>query len=162
MVRHAGVPIFDYDFRFGFSTPFCSNQSNRARRICSDSGMPSRALISFSRRACVGSSLSEIMILVGAGTMSVYSYIRERQEICVWRLALLVPGTTTRDRGNSPRDPLGGSDRALQTDRPFIFCVEVRWAGIQRGSRQPKTFSWAADSPVRRNAFRVTPPETGA
>lgn len=45
-----GVPNFA-TIAVGFTTPFCSNQITRARRICSDSGIPSRALIALSSRA---------------------------------------------------------------------------------------------------------------
>jgi hypothetical protein len=75
--QHAGVPLFLYAFRFGFNTPFCANQSSSPRRICSDSGMPSRALMVLSRRECSGSSLSEYMIFVGFGTLTIWSVYTE-------------------------------------------------------------------------------------
>lgn len=63
--------LTNYLLCFGFNTPFCANQSSSPRRICSDSGMPSRALIAFNRRDCSGSSLSEYMIFFGFGTLTI-------------------------------------------------------------------------------------------
>ena len=56
-----------------FLTPFFSNQSLMARRICSDSGAPSRSLTTFRPAACSSSIQNEYRL---RGVIGIAVYIR--------------------------------------------------------------------------------------
>jgi hypothetical protein len=97
-----------------------------ARRICSDSGIPSRALTALSRRACTGSSLSEIMILFG--TCSIYAYIRRCQEASLRPRAVCVSRSAS-DRGALSKGEPGREGR-LRDQASRRFCDFVFWRHI--------------------------------